>query len=428
MQELEDDRWTVEGRLLSSASENSRWDGIVGFFYSKLKREQFYSSDVENFSDADYYTNQGYGYLQYLANSPYYNPNYDKFHNKDTENWFFGVYDLEVEQIAIFGEVTWRPTEKLSLTAGARWFEFDQEFTLEQGALLDERPPNFETNYYTTAETVNAKDDDWVPKFNLTYDINEDMLVYGTYSEGFRRGGANAIRRTSILPRQYDPDLLKNYEIGYKSTWLEGALRFNAVAYFMDWEDMQIQVNDPTVFSLGIVNFSNAEIEGLEFDFGWAPAIGWDITLNAAFINAEIAEDNDIRTPDGEVIAFVEKGTQLPITPEEKASIAVQYSPSTQWLGGDPYFRLDWTYVGESVNSLNGTESIVFTQGPTTQPAYDIGNLRMGINADRWEATLFVHNVTDEIAEQFYNNRWGSLQRLSINKPRTVGATVRWRF
>ena len=95
---------------------------------------------------------------------------------------------------------------------------------------------------------------------------------------------------------------------------------------------------------------------------------------------------------------------------------------------GSPYFRLDWTYVGESVNSLNGTESIVFTQGPTTQPSYDIGNFRMGINADRWEATIFVHNLTDEIAEQFYNNRWGSLQRLSINKPRTVGATVRWRF
>lgn len=429
LQTQEDDRWTVEGRLATPTDNGSRWDGLVGFFYSKLKREQFFAANTDNFSDTDYYANQGYSYLQYLASSPYYNPNYDKFHNTDTDNFFFGVYDLDVEQVAVFGEVTWRPTERLSLTAGARWFEYDQEFLLQQGALLEENSPIvYERNYYSNDELVKAKNDDWVPKLNATWEITEDMLLYGTYSEGFRRGGGNAVRSTSILPRTYDPDLLKNYEIGYKSTWLDGAMRFNAVAYYMDWEDMQIQVNDPTVFSLGIVNFSSADIEGFELDFGWVPAAGLDITANLAIINAEIAEDNEIRTPDGDVIAFVEKGTQLPITPEKKASIAVEYNFADQLLGGDPYIRLDWSYVGESLNSLDGTESIVFTQGPTKQPAYDIGNLRVGLNADRWDATLFIHNLTDEVAEQFYNNRWGSVQRLSVNRPRTIGATFRWKF
>ncbi len=429
LQTQEDDRWTIEGRLATPGASGSRWDGLVGFFYSKLKREQFFSANADNFSDTDYYANQGYSYLQYLANSPYYNPNYDSFHNKDTDNFFFGIYDLEVEQVALFGEFTWRATESLSLTAGARWFEYDQEFLLQQGALLEENAPiEFERNYYSSNETVKAKDDDWVPKLNLTWDINNEMLLYGTYSEGFRRGGGNAIRTTSILPRSYDPDLLKNYEIGFKSTWLDGGLRLNLVAYYMDWEDMQIQVNDPTVFSLGIVNFSSADIEGFEADFGWVPAQGWDITANLAIINAEIAEDNDIRTPDGEVIAFVEKGAQLPITPEEKASIAVEYNFPEQWLGADPYVRLDWSYVGESVNSLNGTESIVFTRGPTTQPSYNIGNFRMGLSAEKWDATVFVQNLTDEVAEQFYNNRWGSVQRVSTNRPRTIGATIRWKF
>ena len=429
LQTQEDDRWTVEGRLATPADSGSRWDGLVGFFYSKLKREQFFSANADNFSDTDYYANQGYSYLQYLANSPYYNPNYDKFHNTDTDNFFFGVYDLEVEQVALFGEVTWRPTERLSLTAGARWFEYDQEFLLQQGALLEENSPIvYERNYYSNDETVKAKDDDWVPKLSVTWEITEDMLLYGTYSEGFRRGGGNAVRATSILPRTYDPDLLRNYEIGYKSTWLDGAMRFNAVAYYMDWEDMQIQVNDPTVFSLGIVNFSSADIEGFELDFGWVPAAGLDITANLAIINAEIAEDNEILTPDGEVIALVEKGTQLPITPEKKASIAVEYNFANQWLGGDPYIPLDWSYTGESLNTLNGTESIVFTQGPTTQSAYDIGNLRVGLSAEHWDATLFIHNLTDEVAEQFFNNRWGSVQRLSVNRPRTIGATFRWKF
>jgi outer membrane receptor for ferric coprogen and ferric-rhodotorulic acid len=90
--------------------------------------------------------------------------------------------------------------------------------------------------------------------------------------------------------------------------------------------------------------------------------------------------------------------------------------------------RLDWSYVGDSVNSLDGTESIVFTQGPTDQPSYDIGNFRMGLDADTWSGTLFVDNVTDEVAKQFYSNRWGSSQRISVNKPRTVGVTMRWKF
>ena len=158
------------------------------------------------------------------------------------------------------------------------------------------------------------------------------------------------------------------------------------------------------------------------------PAVGWEISANGAVINAEISEDNTIIAPDGTVIAVVENGTQLPITPEEKGSISVQYSFQNNLMEAEPYIRLDWAYVGDSVNSLNGTESIVFTQGATDQPSYDIGNLRMGLDAEKWSGTLYVNNITDEVAKQFYSNRWGSKQRVSINKPRTIGMTLRWKF
>jgi outer membrane receptor protein involved in Fe transport len=187
----------------------------------------------------------------------------------------------------------------------------------------------------------------------------------------------------------------------------------------MQWDDIQIQVNDPFAFSLGIVNFSEAEIDGFEGEISWLPAVGWDITANFAFINAEISEDNTIEE-NGVVIAEVSDGTQLPITPEEKGSIAIQYTFQNQLFDAEPFVRLDW--------SLDGTESIVFTQGATDQPDYDIGNLRMGLDAEKWSATFYVNNLTDENAKQFYNNRWGSRQRISINKPRNIGLTLRWRF
>jgi outer membrane receptor protein involved in Fe transport len=427
IQEQEDDRWTVEGRLTTPADSDSRWNGLVGFFYGKLDREQLNISDVRDFSNTDYYANLGYYYLNYLANSPYYNPNYATFHNTGSDNWFFGAYDLELEQGAIFGEVTWDATDKLSFTAGARWFNQDQEFKLQQGGLLEDRSVNVERNYFFTNETKNFSEDDWVPRFNVTYQINDDVMTYATYSEGFRSGGANPLRKTSVLPEDYDSDTLKNYEIGLKSEWFDNTLRFNAVAYHMQWDDIQIQVNDPFAFSLGIVNFSEAEIEGFEGEISWLPAAGWDITANFAFINAEISEDNIIEE-DGVVIAEVSDGTQLPIAPEEKGSIAIQYTFQRDLFEAEPFVRLDWAYVGDSVNSLDGTESIVFTQGATDQPSYDIGNLRMGLDAAQWSATFYVNNITDENAKQFYNNRWGSKQRVSINKPRNIGLTLRYRF
>ena len=433
IEEQEDERWTFEGRLTTPADSDSRWSGLAGFFYSKLERKTFFSSNIRNFSDTDYYANQGYAYLSYLANSPYYNPNYDSFHGTETDNWFFGAYDLELEQKALFGEVTWEATDSLSLTAGGRWFEYERDFSLEQGALLEGGLlngdfPDKERNYFSNDETVNVDESDWVPKLNASYQFDDDKLAYVTYSEGFRTGGGNAVRPSSVLPLTYDPDILKNYEIGLKSTWLDNTFRFNAVLYHMVWEDMQIQVNDPTIFSLGIVNFSEAEIDGFETEITWVPAVGWDITANLALINAEISEDNAITTDDGIVVANVAKGTQLPIAPEVKGSLAVEYSFQQQMFGGDSYLRMDYIHVGESVNSLDGTESIVFTTGATEQDAYNLVNVSFGIEAESWSGTVFLNNATDEVAEQFYNNRWGSQQRLSINKPRTLGLTLRWKF
>jgi outer membrane receptor protein involved in Fe transport len=227
IQDQDDDRWTVEGRLTTPLDSDSRWNGLVGFFYGKLDREQLNISDVRGFSNTEYYANLGYYYLNYLANSPYYNPNYATFHNTGSDNWFFGAYDLDLEQVAIFGEVTWDATEKLSFTAGARWFDHEQEFKLQQGDLLEDRSVNVERNYFYTNETKNFSEDDWVPRLNATYQINDDVLTYVTYSEGFRSGGANPLRNTSVLPDEYDSDTLKNYEIGLKSEWFDNTLRFN---------------------------------------------------------------------------------------------------------------------------------------------------------------------------------------------------------
>ena len=83
--------------------------------------------------------------------------------------------------------------------------------------------------------------------------------------------------------------------------------------------------------------------------------------------------------------------------------------------------------MGESVNSLEGIESVVSGTDPVVQDAYETGDLRIGLDGDGWGASLFVDNVWDERAELFVSNRW-AVQRVSVNQPRTYGFQMRFNF
>ena len=106
-----------------------------------------------------------------------------------------------MEQKALFGEVTWAATDKLSFTAGARWFDHEEDFTLQQGDLLEGNQVDVERDYLYNNEKTNYSEDDWVPKFNVTYQFTDDLMTYATYSEGFRSGGTNSLRANVRTPQ-----------------------------------------------------------------------------------------------------------------------------------------------------------------------------------------------------------------------------------
>src|SRR5690606_25238942 len=103
------------------------------------------------------------------------------------------------------------------------------------------------------------------------------------------------------------------------------------------------------------------------------------------------------------------------------------YRLAREWLGGEPYFRLDHVYNGEGTSSLEGIQSIVFVNPVRNLEPYNSTDLRFGIEADGWAGALYIENVFDERAEQFFNDRWAQT-RLSINQPLTVGVTYRKYF
>ena len=424
--EEKDKRWTLEGRLSTPADSDSRWHGLVGFYYGKTERETKFTSVVNGLADTYAFT-----YLNYYA--AYYSPSLNgsppgTWTGSTSDGWYGSIYDTEIEQIAVFGEATLDITEDLSITAGGRWFDIDRTFDSLQTGLTQGKWASFEDDYVTIDDVVKTSEDDFSPKLTLTYQITDDNMLYGTYSEGFRAGGGNAVRASSVLPRQYDSDTVENFEIGSKNTLLDGRLNLNAVAYFMTWDDIQIQANDPNIFALGYVNFPEAEITGVELEFSWLMTQGLLMSGGYSYVDATISKDSQILGDDGSVVAEVTDGTQLPISPEHKGNLSLDYTFQASLWGMEPHMRLDYVYVGESLNSLAGTESIVFTREPTKQDSYSLVNFRAGMSNENWDLTLYADNLTDEVAEQFYNNRYGSRQRLSINKPRTIGFSARYKF
>jgi outer membrane receptor protein involved in Fe transport len=325
-------------------------------------------------------------------------------------------------------------TENFNITVGGRFFDIEMDRTLKQGALFPlGTEPDCEVDFCLADAVGSSSESDFVPKITLDYHLTEGTMIYATYSEGFRRGGANAARATSIFgPGQpsnaFRSDTMTNYEAGIKSTLADGRFRLNATAYRMIWEGIQLQVEDPDpdIFTLGIVNFPEAELNGVEAHLSWLPADDWEVSATLGWNEGEISE-NAVLFAETEESVVVTEGTQLPIMPDWKGSLSIQYTWPSELLGGTPFVRLDHTYNGEATSSLEGIQSIVFTNPVRILDTYNITDIRFGIDATGWSAAFFVDNVFDERAQQFFNDRWAQ-SRLSINRPLSYGITYRKYF
>src|SRR6056297_1545658 len=423
LDDAQSERFSIEARWSTPQVDDSRWRGIVGLFYQSLEESEVFNAGAENFA--------GSPAFYYLAYN-YYNPSLNGLPPGSwdlSDNFFFGLYDTEIDQFALFGEATFYLTDNLTVTAGGRWYQVDRKEGLVLGALQQGPVPDPETDFITTNAVGDESDDGFVPKINVTYNFGERDLAYFTYSEGFRSGGANALRPNAVLPRKYDSDKVQNYEVGYKTTTAGGRLFLSVVGYHMIWDDIQVQVNDPQplVFQLGVVNFPEATIDGIEVQASWVPAPGWTLDATLAWNEAEISESATLFPGSGAEVEAVD-GTRLPITPDWKGSLSVERSfDDTTLFGGTPFVRADYSYTGESINALAGLEATVVSPPPTTQDSYNILNLRAGIDADKWSVGAYIANVFDEDGDQFINNRYAK-RRITVTQPLTFGVSYRRNF
>ncbi len=353
---------------------------------------------------------------------------------------------------AVFGEVTWDVTDKLALTGGARYFRYENSlegffgfgatnpYFLLFGSLTGEPScngdPVFEDAPCTNLnKTVEDKDSTF--KFNATYHLTDDAMLYFTRSEGFRPGGVN--RRGTFPP--YKSDFLTNYEIGWKTSWLDDKLRFNGAIYHGDWDNFQFSFLGEN----GLTNLTNAPggatLEGIEMDLQWAVTDSFSLFGGIAIQHSELSDDfclllDDDGNPlseaacldgDGNPTPFTPKGTRLPSTPEFKGSLTGRYE--FDLAGTQAHIQGSVVHEGLRRTALLESENDVLRDSDS----YSLVDLSFGVEKDRWSAEMFVQNVFDENAALYSYAECtvdvcGGIVYSVMTRPRTIGLKFTQKF
>ncbi|HEY1961752.1 MAG TPA: TonB-dependent receptor [Rhizomicrobium sp.] len=338
---------------------------------------------------------------------------------------------------AVFGEASFDILPNLTLTAGIRLFKADNSLEGFFGyqsyeARCNGRPPSVDRGPCTNLD-AEVKETGETHKVNLTWQIDDERMVYATYSTGFRPGGVN--RRTDIPGvGPYSSDTLDNYEVGWKTSWNDNRLRINGDLFWEKWNNFQFPFLGPSSVTI-IDNAGNATSKGAEAEISWLPIDQLTLSGSGAYTEADLTTDycgGDCSDPDNGVQAPA--GTQLPITPKWKLNATARY----QWtIWGDLTAHVQGSLVHESgrwadLRKVDASGDPVRTLLGQVQPFTTV-DLTAGVERDSWSAELALLNVFDATAEQgryaeCTTQVCGFQPYILPARPRTVALTFSQKF
>lgn len=338
---------------------------------------------------------------------------------------FARIDNKDIEERALFGEVNWSITDALDLNVGVRWFDVDQTeagSTVFQFAAFAPNPPDPTTPTGATPLSFNNLNDSEVPwKVALAWHASDSVTVYGLRANGFRLGGTNNRGIGAIvIPESFQADELTNYEVGIKTQF--GADRrtsFNASAFLMDWENLQVAGQDITGAFGFIGNAGSAEVQGTELDVTTWLGSSFYFTGQLTYLSKKELTEDQVTS---DFQAQGQKGDQIPRVPELTAAFAAQYNyetPIPDWYGS---IRFEGSYTDDSYTALSPNDT-----SRRFQDSYQIFNARANFRNDLLDLdfTLFVENIFDEEGDVFIGGGSGGEPTSKVtNRPQTVGVQV----
>jgi len=313
-----------------------------------------------------------------------------------------------------------------------------------------------------------TEEEDTIVRLSLNYNLSDDVMVYGIYSEGYRpatqnrNAGQLAANQSGVydgyvVPAVAVTDTLENIEFGMKGEFLDRTLRLNASFYMTEITDLQVSRFDPSnvAFLVFMENVGDAESNGVDVDFQWAAGNNLLISGAASFLDTEITRLN----PQLQGVA-VPVGSELPLAPRFSGNIRVRYDYEVSSMGANGYVTAALVHRGESVAGIVGSAAFMDdtavlaygsasglglqNEGGTFGTVNDrtgnlpastrfvnesatMINLSAGLEKDNWLAEVYVRNLTSEEGA-IVQTAGKFTPEATVNRPRTLGLRLSYRF
>lgn len=345
------------------------------------------------------------------------------------------------DSYALYGDATWHATDKLNVTFGARYSVDEKEISYRNpeqvngaAALAGMFGSPVGLIMPTEAQFIAPRDldDSWSnlsPRLVLDYVITEDMMAYASVTKGYKSGGFNTYPSvgqditdlatlgmvTQEAVASVDPEIVTSYELGLKSTFLDGRVIFNTALFAYDYDDLQVFVINGAVTQLA--NAGKASAEGVEMDLTYHITPEWTVIANAAWTEATYDEFVN----NGEDLS----GTDRLFSPEWTGTLALDYHTDVEGFGilDGGEFRAFVTYAFKDDYLIDPDYE---------QESYGLVDARVSLTSadEQWEVAIYGSNLTNEDYLTSYTDQLQSYGFVGAtrNEPRMFGASATYNF
>ncbi|MGK0440759.1 MAG: iron complex outermembrane receptor protein [Pseudohongiellaceae bacterium] len=396
----------------------------------------YFDQDYEQFSQEINFTSTFSEKFEFVAGVYYWDSEYSQ--QSETVGLIFNTFILgkppgtsgflrqnqKTESTAVYFQGDWHISDALTATLGMRYTKEEKDF--EATTTEDQ------INGVVTVAGQNAQaSDEWsetTPKIGLSYKLDDDILLFASYAQGFKSGGFFG-RNTTVdtLEATYDPEYVNTYELGMKSDWLDGRVRFNATAFYTEYDDKQednlVPLPDLTVATI-ISNAASVEMAGLELEL--VAALTEKIRLQASYgyIDAEykdyVADINGEAFPgEGEILTD-NSYLSLRRTPENTFGLSTTYTDNFGEVGftGDISYR--WRDVVETIADNDPIGQVDSFGMWSASADFTI--------SEQFKISVYGRNLTDERHADAVINIGPLTSTGTYNRPRNWGAELSYTF
>lgn len=382
-------QWSQEFRLTGSAN-NLDW--VTGVFYMEEEVDRY----------EEFYTHYS-TLLQFLGLAPIGDVLFTQ-NNTTTSK-------------AIYGQVDWHVSDQWTLTYGIRWSDDEKEITQDATDLLGTGFPTGVPLILPEFPAPVSASDSWsevTNKFSVNYRPNDDVMLYATYSEGFKSGAfPSQTNLPAVAVQSVDPEEVTNIEAGMKSAWLDNRVQFNISYYDMDYDDLQVfQLNSSLLL---VLNNAQAESKGVDLEFNF---LATDNLMISSSYNHSDATYTEFINANGSDVS----GNDLVFAPNGAFSLDATYFVDLA-DNGSLDLNVTYNWKDEYFTSAANTPK-------TKQSAIDMvgASASWTSSDDSWVATLWGKNLSDEMQ---ISNRIVDPTAITSElymPPRTYGLTVNYNF